>query len=95
MEPPVCAGERLPCTIAHSTLGAASVSGRSHPIVCQTEAGSGSVTTIELFIGSQRRAWPGSRGVKPSVARIVTGARTIPCAVWSVPGLMPVTGVCS
>ncbi len=46
-----------------------SSSRRSQPIAFQVTAGSGVVTIMELFIGSQSRRWPGSPAVKPSVAR--------------------------
>ncbi len=53
----------------------------------QTLSGIGSVAIIELFIGSQRRRSPGSRAVKPSVARSTIGALTVPSGVTARPAL--------
>ncbi len=47
---------------------------------------------IELFIGSQRRRSPGSRAVKPSVARSTIGALTVPSGVTARPASIAVTG---
>ncbi len=69
------------------------VSRPCQPISSQRCGGIGSVAIIELFIGSQRRRWPGSRAVKPSVARNTTGAVTVPRGVVAEPAAMAVTGV--
>ncbi len=57
--------------------------------------GSGSVTTIDEFIGSSARRWPASPAVKPSRQRSTYGARTVPCGVTARPGSIAVTRVCS
>ena len=44
----------------------------------QTCGDGGSVAIMELFIGSQRLRSPGSRAVKPSVARRMTGPLSAP-----------------
>ena len=55
--------------------------------------GRGSVTIMELFMGSSFRCSPGSWAVNPSVARTTQGARTSPRAVWTRPGSMRRAGV--
>src|ERR1700761_7725640 len=57
------------------------VSRPSQPISFQAAALSGSVTIIELFMGSSVRRCPGSRAVKPSVARSTNRAVTSPNTV--------------
>src|SRR5262249_38318306 len=58
-----------------------SVSNPSQPISCHAAAGSGSVTTMELFIGSRARRAPGSAAGNPSVQRSTDFARTAPKTV--------------
>lgn len=48
------------------------------PMVSQRDSGSGSVTIMEEFIGSQVRFSPLMPAVKPSVQRRMYGARTVP-----------------
>ncbi len=63
------------------------------PTSSQNDAGRGSVTIIELFIGSHCLRRPRSRAVKPSVARITWPAVTVPYGVRARCGAMAVTGV--
>src|SRR5690348_12210376 len=65
------------------------VSRPDQPTASQNAAGSGSVTTIDEFIGSQDRRSPRSAEVKPSVARSTNFADTVPrsvTALASTPG---------
>ncbi len=71
------------------------VSRPSQPIASQIRAGSGSVTIMEEFIGSQVRFWPLRLAVNPSVQRSTYGARTVPYGVTACFGLISVTGVAS
>ena len=73
----------------------ATVSIPSQPISAHTLRGSGSVTTMEEFIGSQSR-WKRRRpAVNPSVARRTYRQRTTPRVLTAVPALISVTGVSS
>lgn len=65
------------------------------PSPAQVASDSGSVATIREYRGASVRACPASDGVKPSVARTTTSARTSPRSVRTTPGSIPLTAVCS
>jgi hypothetical protein len=61
----------------------------------QHRLGQCSVVTIEEFIGSQVRCSPASSAVKPSVARIMWSAGTVPRSQTARPGRIACTRVSS